>query len=87
MLRFSGDLLIFFHMETIVPVRFKLRDLLDQRGMSRQALANMVGRKRQFISRLAGKNPPTRMDLDTLSLLFEALELESFDELFEYEPD
>jgi len=47
----------------------------------------MVGRKRQFISRLAGKNPPTRMDLDTLSLLFEALELESFDELFEYEPD
>jgi len=27
------------------------------------------------------------MDLDTLSLLFEALELESFDELFEYEPD
>jgi DNA-binding Xre family transcriptional regulator len=83
-LRYAWVSYTFYSMEATLPVRLKLDALLEKKGYTRQSFANKVGRKRQFISKLAGEQQPKRIDFDTMALLYVGLDCQSFDELFEH---
>ena len=62
----------------------KLKDLIDQRGMSQMELANKAGLSAAAIGRLY-RNQFTRVDKETVEKLAKELGLRRINELFELE--
>ena len=71
------------YMDFKLPVKFKLDDLLKEKGYTRQSFADKIGKKRQYVSRLAGEQPRL-LDMELLALAYEEFGCKSFDEIFEF---
>jgi putative transcriptional regulator len=69
---------------TTGAVRFRLPEILKERGLKQIDLAEKMGVHKQTVSRLTGG--VRQIDLDTLAKLCEALEVQVGD-LLKYEPD
>ena len=64
---------------------FRLKEVMQQRGVSQNRLAQICGWKRQYVQQMANQQPP-KVNVATIERLCSALDCQPGD-LLEYLPD